>query len=454
MTNGTHTQEERRRAWEWLAQNVRHLTLDEAVSSLFMDPTGYAVFEAPALEFEGHAPVGEKQLYLIKPEAPEDTDNKLAWLLFVPCVRDLELPDEEGDPESRFIRFAQYAGAVRWADGVQMRLGDLALWFADNDSSSEQSERIHVPASSIGPGFIANDKVTKTVSVASSDRLTEDECNGDWIQVADRMRGETMVSFKTPDGMQLNAEKIEVLDAIASIMEANGQAQIRGTDLLRQIGITNPYQAGQRPTIRHYAEIVDYLMAARIAIDTTAKASKENRNITEEVTLGNVLHGQLKLQRIKSEDGEEVTDFVIVLAPPDNTDLYSATPLYRHAKDLKQVVSVHRSIYELPSGRGQQQRLIRDYLARRIGEHGTSKTITLDAICEYLDIDPKDKTQRNRVARRTESLLEEMKGLDEVAGKTCLNGYEVVRNGRTIHGYKLDTSTPKKRTVKKGSRRH
>ena len=469
MTNGTHTQEERRRAWEWLAQNVRRLTLDEAVSSLFMDPTGYAVFEAPALEFEGHAPVGEKQLYLIKPEAPEDTDNKLAWLLFVPCVRDLELPDEEGDPESKFVRFSQYAGAVRWADGVQMRLGDLALWFADNDSSSEQSERIHVPASVIGPGFIANDKITKTISVMSADELSEEECRG--IVPLDINVGtgkNIMVLFNAPDGKELSAECLSVMDAIVSIIEANGQSRFRGTDLLKQVGITNPYQEGQRATLLHYAEIIKTLRKTEILIDTTGITKGMEPDLSRSDLSAQLLCAWIETLYKRTDDGEVPYDFIVTLLPTDASDIYTAFPSYKYAKDNGQVVSVQRNVYDLPSGRGKQQRLIRDYLARRIGEHNPGKkvgdgkpkdgktkktrTVLLDTICRVIGIDPNDKDKRRRIASKTESLLAEMAELSEVAGGVRLDGFEVLKEGRTTRGYELTVSVPVRKAMKKSGR--
>ena len=458
MTNGTHTQEERRRAWEWLAQNVRRLTPEEAFSSLFMDPTGYVVFEAPALEFEGHAPVGEKQLYLIKPEAPEDTENELAWLLFVPCVRDLELPDEEGDPESRFIRFSQYAGAVRWSDGVQMRLGDLALWFAYNTEVTKRSSGAHVPAAKVGPAYFAIDKITNTISGARS-TLSEDECRGTWFEVRDNIYKngkltQTMVRFNTPDGKPLDNEKKAMIDVLGSLIEANNHARFKGSDILRQMGIKNPYQKGEIATLRRCYKTLEHLLLSLIAIDTTERAQMENRAITRGVKVTRVLNADIELLASREEGEEDETfDFVVTLTPPELDDLYSAIPTYQHAKSIEQIVHAQRSAYELESTRGAQRGKIRDYLLIRIGTKGKamSNRVLLDTICEEAEIDPGDKDKRKRVARSTEAILNDLMKLNEVAGGRKLSGYSVVKdkNGRTIRGYDLDITAVRK-PVKKG----
>lgn len=430
------------RALEAYEQHVRRPTADEA-STVMFDATGFYAFMAPGLQFEGQPFNEGPQLYLAKPSCPEDTDNFLNWDVFVQAFDEISLEGGE-------LNFSNpHAGPVHFADGSHMRLGDLLLQFASKVGGKKPRQVRLKP----GDGFLANDKVTKTVSTITKSVLSIAECQGEPFRVDDKVKGPIVRYIADGEPRLLNAFELSVLDAIGSLVVTNGQAVIRGADILRQVGITNPDQRGQRSTVGEYAKTVSKLMTSLISIDTTDRARRVDPSVLEEITLRPFVCGEMRLQKKANPDGgEETCDFELVLTPPNPDSLCSALPLLEHAKGLKQVVRVPRSVYDLPSGRGRNQRLIRDYLARRIGEKGTSDVIKLDAICTAVGVDPSDANGRSRVCKTAEALLKEIQMLEDGPGGRRVTGYKKQKNGRRVESFVVDTEeAPKarKRTRKK-----
>lgn len=449
MTNGFHTQEEHRIAWEWLSMNARFLDAAEARERLFMDPAGYAVFEAPGLKFDGHEQ-NEYQIYLAKPACPEEEGTKLAWNLYVPCVKNIEISDTE-------TAFTQYAGPVWLNDGEQMRVGDLALWSAKNTRAEDGAARKQRkgrrgPSTTFfGDEFMASDAVTRRISTLTNTPLSIEECTGKtWFSVNEGRNRDTVVLYITPDGTveKLSLDLLNVHNAIASLVENNGSPVIRGRDILKQLGSKNPYQEGQKQAIERCFAHVFRLMNAHIAIDV--RRNVENIPDTEaRKLLQPIIRGDIEM--IGNIETGALTDFELILTPRNPSDLFTALPLYEHAKGVHGILQVRSDVRKIGSGSGSVQERITTYISMRIAEKKTNDTILVNTMLNVLGIDPTDRKARHRAVESARNILNELMELPEVASGARLTGYEERRKGKTVEAFVLAVSrkTARAKKVKK-----
>lgn len=127
-------------------------------------------------------------------------------------------------------------------------------------------------------------------------------------------------------GKRLSDYQLEVLEALESIYDATGKKEIRGTDVLKQLGIENAGIYSCQPELRACAGAIASMMGTRVLSYHLKDTLVMNRPL---------FYGEVKCQYFICDDGVERFDFVVKLAHQDESNIPIAFPFYKRAREIK-----------------------------------------------------------------------------------------------------------------------
>ena len=127
-------------------------------------------------------------------------------------------------------------------------------------------------------------------------------------------------------GKRLSDYQLEVLEALESIYDATGKKEIRGTEILKQMGIEYSCTGSSANEIFNCANAVVSLMR------TSVISGSRRIGWVKEQSLINCV---VDFLTYKTDEGGERYDFIVGLALSDRSNMSNAFPFYKRAREIE-----------------------------------------------------------------------------------------------------------------------
>lgn len=348
----------------------------------------------------------------------------------------LGIPTEPTDDTGE-LRFVMEPAAISTIDGTPITFPELLLWLAlnvapDDDTRNYLFKRgYNIPDSAFnGVRRGANVDATKVISPidAATRRLfsTGDDkikpeqlfsmepievitrhAKGNLSAASLSMVVKTDADIDKPESEYLPSPRDRYwLDAIYTRAWNDGGEPvtiIKGADLLKIAGYSNPYAPSMKTTMGEALSTVLKLSATRIQIDTTNEHGAFD-DVDREITLRPIINcGDVKVQQRK--DGSY--DFAIELSE----NLADSLPLLGFAIERKQFISFDTRFYEFKTVKRLtgEHRLMWHYILRRAMEKHSSSSIKFDTMFREIDLEDANSRKRGQMLVMLKKMLREKK---------------------------------------------
>ncbi len=150
-------------------------------------------------------------------------------------------------------------------------------------------------------------------------------------EIRSSKHGHIGLQLKLPTGIEIDDDpatykltaKERFWHETAEKLAREGRTVIRGSDLLKKNGYTNPYRKEAGEVMKEAARVMCDLTGRRIAIDTTDqyKHSRDGMTLQKQVTLRPIIDGEYSFTSW-DKDGDEVRDFEVELRGSDPVDAF------------------------------------------------------------------------------------------------------------------------------------
>ena len=193
-------------------------------------------------------------------------------------------------------------------------------------------------------------------------------------------------------------------ESIASIAW-DGQAVIRGSDMMKLRGWKNPYQEHARKVMKQALRSASKMNSIKVIVDTTSERKGLYRNLAESYGSRAIVSGEIDIMRF--DDG--TFDFEIRLNTTLDGTPFGALPLAVYAKDKRQIVSASEEEMEFKTVKNLtlEHRMMWSYVMKRLREENTSNTILFDTIFKNIGLEDADRHKRWRMLKTLERMLDE-----------------------------------------------
>lgn len=226
------------------------------------------------------------------------------------------------------------------------------------------------------------------------------------------------------------------MDAIVSIIEDNGEMEVRGSDILKRLGIKKPLKPGHSGTMQEALDACLKFESTDIIVDTTDKKAAKGRKNYGSITKTRLLSCDITAEWW--DDGnEQVRDFTVKLRPEaGSTDPRSALPLLIYAKSANEIHPMRQELFEVAGIRSMNERRMALTVYRHVSSAGKgmkhADTMKLDTLLKQCGIEP-SKDTRYKAKKGIKKILN---GWQD-AGAITQWGFTLDGN-KNVDGFKID----------------
>lgn len=361
--------------------------------------------------------------------------------------------NHERQPEVRTIKgnFAFEGGFVpvilKPAPGIedaaekQLTLVDILTWLEIADSFDagdvmRASKILHLAYSAFDVDqpeeprrYVRTKGVPRVIDISPAANAVFDPSNPHYLQPQDIFSGEGVsiplkdagtlkVALRAPEDADitkfstddmLNLRESYWLNLIGSLAR-RGETSIRGSDLLKQAGFTNPFQRGMADTMTEAANAVFKLTRWGAFIDVTGeriRKTAKGRRLISSSKWQPVIDGDFYLDRYEAEDGAEgeARDFEIILR--DKEDPIRSLPFLAYATDTGRFIE-YAGFPECFKGMRltMDHRIMWFYVTRQTQTNGLKHggTILFSTMFKALRMDGNSKAEKQKRKRMVDTL--------------------------------------------------
>jgi hypothetical protein len=205
---------------------------------------------------------------------------------------------------------------------------------------------------------------------------------------------------------------------------------IRGSDIIRQAGYSNPYCDSALPLYARSLKRIDKLMTAnRVAIETDPTRNKPE-GVTSSYMLQPIIDGKPEL--LSFEDAS--TDYVIHLNVPAGGSALDALPLARFATETGEVIRAMRRELEFPGMRlNFEHRMMWRYCLQRAKQRRANRKILFTTMFRNIGLGDAERHKKARMITMLRKMLDERQSGGQLTYQWHVEDGEKSAYGVTIH---------------------